>query len=136
MEAMKVLVCGPRDWVEQKSIERELKKLPEGTIVVHGGAKGVDEIAGFVAKLLGFKVRRYRVDHDLDGPWPAAGPRRNKRMLESEHPSADGTFVDLGLAFARSEDYTKGTGGMVRLMLQKGVKVEKIVRPKDGIDLP
>jgi hypothetical protein len=26
---------------------------------------------------------RYPVDHALDGPWPAAGHRRNERMLRS-----------------------------------------------------
>ena len=45
---MKVLVCGSRKWLEQKPIERELRKLPPGTIVVHGACRGADNIAGYV----------------------------------------------------------------------------------------
>lgn len=114
---MKVLVCGPRVWLEQRPIEEALREFPEGTIVVHGGQRGADNIAGFAAKSLGFEVRPYPVDHVLDGPWPAAGARRNLRMLRSEHPcKQDGCFIDVGLAFKLQEELSKGTGNMVRLM--------------------
>lgn len=114
---MKVLVCGPRVWLDQKPIEAVLRKLPRGTIIVHGGARGADIIAGFAARLLGFEVRAYPVDHSLDGPWPGAGPRRNIRMLASEHPcKQDGCFVNVGFAFKLEPTLSKGTAHMAGLM--------------------
>ena len=113
---MKVLVCGPRVWLEQRPIEEVLRAFPPGTLLVHGGARGADSVAGFVGELLGFEVREYAVDHELDGPWPAAGVRRNLRMLRAEHPSSDGTFVDVGIGFKLRPELSRGTGDMVHLL--------------------
>src|SRR6478752_4518305 len=48
VNAMKLLVCGPRVWLSQKPIEEVLRQFPRGTILVQGGAAGADSIAGFV----------------------------------------------------------------------------------------
>lgn len=121
---MKILVCGPRVWLEQKPIEKILREFPRDTVIVHGAARGADMIAGYVAEFLSFEVRPYPVDHALDGPWPAAGPRRNVRMLRAEHPSADGTFVDVGLVFTLTETLSKGTGHMSKLMRAATPKID------------
>jgi hypothetical protein len=114
---MKVLVCGPRIWLDQKPIQAVLATFPKGTIVVHGGARGADIIAGFAAEILGFEVRAYPVNHSLDGPWPGAGPRRNIRMLKAEHPcKRDGCFIDVGLAFKLDDVISRGTGHMASIM--------------------
>ena len=108
---MKVLVCGSRDWVDQAAIERELRKLPPGTILVHGAARGADNIAGYVGKRLGFIVRAYPADWDQ---YPkAAGPIRNSRMLKEEHPDPEGVYIDLVLAFYLDPNLGKGTRDMV-----------------------
>lgn len=128
---VKVLICGPRNWLEQRPVEDVLRLLPKGTTVIHGGAPGVDMIAGFVAKdILGLRVRSYPVDHALDGPWPGAGPRRNERMLNSEHPGPDGHLVDLGLSFKRQEALTAGTRSMSGLMRSRDVPVMEILWTK------
>jgi hypothetical protein len=101
-------------WLEQKPIEAALRSFPKGTILVQGGARGADSIAGFVGELLGFEVREYAVDHTLDGPWPAAGVLRNIRMLRAEHPSSDGTYIEVGIAFKMQEELSRGTADMVR----------------------
>lgn len=108
---MKILVCGPRIWLEQKPIEQVLRQFPRGTLV-HGGARGADVICGYVAEQLGFEVRAYPVDEALDGPWPAAGHFRNARMLRSEHPHSTGSYVDVALVFALAEALSKGTANM------------------------
>lgn len=114
---MKVLVCGPRVWLDQKPVQDILRPFPEGTIVVHGDASGGDKIAGFAAEILGFEVRRYPVDHALDGPWPAAGVLRNIRMLKAEHPcERDGCFIDVGVALKLQETLSRGTGHMASIM--------------------
>jgi len=52
---MKVLVTGSRDWEDAKAIERELAKLPPGTIIVHGHCPtGADAMADKIAMKLGF----------------------------------------------------------------------------------
>jgi hypothetical protein len=111
---MKLLVCGPRIWLEQKPIHEVLCKFPKGTILVQGGARGADSIAGFVGEILGFEVREYAVDPKLDGEWPAAGIRRNMRMLSAEHPSSDGTYIDVGIALKLQEELSRGTADMAR----------------------
>lgn len=108
---MKVLVCGSRDLVDQAPIERELRKLPPGTIIIHGAARGADNIAGYVAKRLGFIVRPYPADWDQ---YPkAAGPIRNSQMLKEEHPDSEGVYIDRVLAFHRDPNLSKGTRDMV-----------------------
>lgn len=129
---MKVLVCGPRVWVEQQPILDVLKLFPPDTLVIHGAARGVDNIAGFVAKsLLNLQVRAYPVNHDLDGAWPAAGVRRNLRMLASENPHAgDGTYVDIALVFTLSEVFSKGTGHMAKTLALGEVPYLKVFYQK------
>lgn len=113
---MKVLVCGSRQWVEPGPIERELRKLPPSTILIHGAARGADNIAGYVGKRLGFRVRPYPANWNRDGK--SAGPIRNGFMLEKEHPDADGEYIELGLAFHEDPGLGKGTKDMVARMLK------------------
>jgi hypothetical protein len=114
---VKVLVCGSRKWVEQAPIERELRKLPPGTIVIHGACRGADNIAGYVAKLLGFEVRPYPADWDLYGP--SAGVLRNEKMLREEVP-------DLALCFTLGD--TPGSMDMLRRLEKAGVPVQRFGR--------
>lgn len=110
MPAVKVLVCGSRKWLNQQAIERELRKFPPG-ILVHGAARGADNIAGYVGKLLGWDVRPYPAHWDAYGR--AAGPIRNQEMLDKEHPDSDGLFIEHVLAFHREPGLGIGTKDMV-----------------------
>jgi len=107
---VKVLVFGSRKWVEQGVVERELKKLPPDTIVVHGAASGADNIGGFVASRLGFAVRPYPADWATHGK--AAGPLRNQRMLDEEHPDKNGVLFDLAICFHEDPNLGKGSADM------------------------
>ena len=122
MSRMKVLVCGSRDWVDQAAIERELRKLPPGTILVHGAARGADNIAGFVGKLLGFTIRAYPADWAAHGK--SAGPRRNTEMLHCEHPDPSMVYIELVLAFHPDPNLGKGTKNMV----EQAAKAEPAIR--------
>lgn len=120
---MKVLVCGSRKWVAQAPIERELRKLPPDTIVVHGACRGADNIAGYVAKdILGLEVRPYPADWDFYGP--SAGVLRNQQMLEEEHPDKNRVFIDKVLAFHEDVGLGKGTKDMVARAKKAGIPVE------------
>lgn len=56
------------------------------TKLVHGAARGADKWSGLWAATMGIAVDPYAVDKAKDGPWPAAGPRRNQRMLTESKP--------------------------------------------------
>lgn len=87
----RVVVCGsrlPRAWpAEQQEalywdIFARLRQLPPGTELIHGGARGVDELCGRAAGVLGLTVRVFRPDWTPGGVYDAgAGFARNKRML-------------------------------------------------------
>jgi hypothetical protein len=118
---MKVLVCGSRDWVDRAPIERELRKLSSGTIIIHGGARGADTIAGEVAKELGFVVRCYPADWDKYGR--GAGPRRNALMLIKEHRLPD-DLIHKVLAFSKDFENSRGTKDMMQKSTAKSIPVE------------
>lgn len=111
---MKVLVCGGREWRNRVAIRDRLSKLPPGTVVIHGAARGVDRIAGEEAKSLGMMV------HEFPAQWGkfgrAAGMIRNQRMLD-EAP-------DLVLAFHVNLGQSRGTKDMVRRAQRRGIRVE------------
>lgn len=54
--------------------------------VAAGGMRGVDTLVEQWCEDRGVPFKRYPVDHAIDGPWPAAGPRRNKRMHDDFRP--------------------------------------------------
>lgn len=115
---MRVLVSGDRNYRRMDIIERELKKFPGDTIVIHGAASGADTLAGFVAERIGLKVindgKGFPADWKRYGR--AAGPVRNKQMLDEGKP-------DLILAFHDDIKDSRGTKDMIN----RGVKARKKV---------
>ena len=113
---MRVLVTGDRNYNKLGIIERELKKFPSGTIIIHGAAPGADTLAGFVAERIGLKVindgKGFPADWRRYGK--GAGPVRNKQMLDEGKP-------DLILAFHDDIKNSKGTKNMIN----KGIKAGK-----------
>jgi len=116
---MKVLVTGSRFWSNAAVIERELAKLPQGTIIVHGACpNGADMLADKAAMKLGLKIRRYPADWS-EGK--KAGPLRNAKMIREEHKS--GEPIDLGLAFTEDLERSRGTKDTVTRARSAGIKV-------------
>lgn len=121
---MKVLICGSRDYRDYKKIYdflSDLKKQYESVIVVEGGNedrldknKSADYLAKVAAEKLGLEVREYKADWKSYGR--AAGPKRNKKMLEEEKP-------DLVVAFHEDIEKSKGTKDMVKQSEKAGVEV-------------
>ncbi len=81
-----------------------LRELPSGTTVIHGDAPGADRIAGFVAELLNFPVRKYPANWTKYGLF--AGPTRNQEMLDKEHLESE----PIDKAFCFHEDPKLGKG--------------------------
>jgi hypothetical protein len=95
----RLLITGSRDWPDPDRVAFELGKAlgelskdMEPVIVVHGGAQGVDTLAGNLAQTYGFPVEVHKPEWRPYGIYnPQAGHQRNQRMVDRG--------VDLCLAF-------------------------------------
>lgn len=118
---MRILVCGDRDWRDEEAIWRILDQYlethhPDDLLLIQGDAPGADTYAKMWAEErqidhLSFPAR-WRLQHR------AAGPIRNKRMLEVGKP-------DIVHAFHDDLPHSKGTADMVRIAKAAGVKIRK-----------
>ena len=75
------MVTGSRGWTDRARIADVLSSYDRDEwIVIHGGARGVDTIAGEVAAAQGFEVEIYMAEWDKYGR--SAGFRRNITMVD------------------------------------------------------
>lgn len=110
---MRVLVCGGRHYRGRKRLFAELDRLHGARgidCIIQGGATGADAIAKEWARLAAVPSQEFCADWDMYGR--AAGPMRNRKMLEDGKP--DVVIAAPGGA---------GTASMVRLSEAAGVNV-------------
>ncbi len=86
------------------AIRAWINRLPQNTVVVHGGAQGADQLAGECARQRGLSVEEHPAEWSRYGR--AAGPRRNAAMLQ--------TGIDAVYAF-RTTGRSPGTDHMVQI---------------------
>lgn len=110
---MRVLVCGGRDYQNQSRVDAYLNLYHTAGIsyLIHGGAKGADRLADRWAVKNNVPVETHFADWDRHGK--AAGPIRNRKMLEEGKP-------DLVIAFPGG----RGTANMIAQARQAGVPIE------------
>jgi predicted Rossmann-fold nucleotide-binding protein len=112
--ALKVLVCGGREWGDAELVESTLDRLHAArgpfSCLITGGARGVDRIAGKWARKNGV------LEWDFLPEWHRAGTpdgsMRNQRMIAEGAP-------DLVIAFPGG----LGTADMVERAKAAGVEV-------------
>lgn len=127
---MRILVAGPRTDTNAPRCTRVLSLVHQlwGIgLLIHGachlggpdkpGEGGTDWLADAWAVERGIEMLRCPVDHALDGSWPAAGPRRNRRMIATCEPDGFVGFQDEKGA------WTAGTGGCRALAIAAGLRV-------------
>jgi hypothetical protein len=110
---MKILVCGGRDYADFDrlcTVLDGLDELAKIELVIHGGARGADELAGRWAAKHQRQTRVFPADWNAHGK--AAGPIRNRQMLKEGAP-------DLVVAFPGG----RGTADMIRVAKSAGVRV-------------
>jgi hypothetical protein len=110
------LICGGRDFADYAMMERALKALilhPLDSVIIHGGARGADTLAGRWGQCNGSPVERYVANWDRDGN--PAGILRNIRMLKEGKP-------DVVVAFPGGT----GTAHMVKIAREAGVIVIEV----------
>lgn len=117
---MRILITGSRTWTDKVTIAQAIREAwlvagrPYGVVVVTGGARGADYIAGVYAKRLGFSVEVHEVTKDeWAASGPAAGPQRNKLMVD--------LGADVCLAFIKNE--SKGATGCAKMAEKAGIPV-------------
>ena len=116
---MRVLVCGSRQWKDYAFIERRMKALPPGSVIIEGESRGADKTARRIAEHLGFEVKPFPANWKKYGD--SAGKIRNQQMLDEGKP-------DLVLAFPLSNSI--GTKDMIARAKKAGIKVEEVI----GVD--
>jgi cysteine synthase len=118
MAAMKVLVCGGRDFADRDWLFRELDRIDREiggiSAIIHGCALGADTLAGEWATARSKQVAEFPADWDTHRR--AAGPIRNKQMLDEGKP-------DLVVAFPGG----RGTANMVGQARRAGVRVVEVL---------
>ena len=115
---MRVLVCGGRSYgvkddAARLFMFRHLSTLHEKyyfTAIIEGGAPGADASAATFGRMNSIPVLTFKADWNEYGR--AAGPIRNRRMIEEGHP-------DLVVAFPGG----RGTADMMFWAKKAGVKV-------------
>lgn len=119
---MRILVCGPRRMNSADAdhyVSAALRILGYygehvPTMVIQGGATGVDAAAKRWAGFRGCPFEEYKADWNQHGL--AAGPIRNKRMLDEAYP-------DLVLAIQPCGRTTPGTQNMIKQARSANVPV-------------
>lgn len=76
----RVAIVGSRRYPDLSEVAEFVSNLPKGTIIVSGGAQGVDATAEEAAGVYGFEVESYRPDYAKHGK--GAPLMRNKKIAE------------------------------------------------------
>ncbi len=113
---MRILVCGGRDFADSEKLATVLDALHGQytiSVLIHGTASGADTLAGEWAASRGIPVQEFPANWEGEGR--AAGPIRNKRMLDEGRP-------DLVIAMPGG----RGTANMVSQARSAGVPVKLV----------
>ena len=111
----RVLICGDRNGGFDEPIAKLIMdELLPGDVIIQGMCQGVDRTARYLGLKYGFEVEDYPADWDKYGK--AAGPIRNKQMLDEGQP-------DKVYAFHPDITKSKGTKNMVEQASKRGIEV-------------
>lgn len=107
----RVAIVGSRDYPDLDAVRRFVASLPDGTVVVSGGARGVDRTAENAALARGLSVESYPADWQAHGK--AAGYLRNQTIV---------AVSDCVVAF--HDGRSPGTAHTIQIAREKGKPVE------------
>jgi hypothetical protein len=110
---LRIMVTGCRDWTDRQTIEDALGQIWGPKTLIHGDARGADRIAADIARMWTWPVEAYPADWEQHGF--AAGPIRNKFMIEQGNPD---------LVYAFWDGKSKGTLDAIRKAVSARIPVE------------
>jgi hypothetical protein len=112
---LRLLICGDRDWCNYEVMNSAFTFFEDQIdCVIEGEASGADSMGRFIAEERGIVVEKYPANWKVYHK--AAGPIRNKQMLEEGRPN-------LVLAFHDDISSSVGTKDMIRQALASKVPV-------------
>jgi len=114
---LRVLICGDRNYTNKAAIDKFINSLPRDAVIIEGEAAGADTLAATSAKQHGHTVIPFPAKWAKYGR--AAGPIRNKQMLDVGKP-------DVVVAFHDNIDSSKGTSNMLKQASKQGIKTQLI----------
>lgn len=106
---MKIAIIGSRKWADEQAVIAYVDSLPADSLVISGGAKGVDTIAIVAAQLRGLETLVFPANWRLWGN--GAGGIRNGEMIKA----------GLGLVAAFWDMSSTGTADMIARAKRAGV---------------
>jgi hypothetical protein len=107
----RVLFSGSRHWDQVAPVRAVISSIPRESTIIHGGAKGLDSLAGALAKAKGLKVEVYEADWSRGR---GAGPERNQEMVDA---GAD-------IVYAFPVEGSRGTWDLVKRARKAGLPVQ------------
>ena len=110
----RILVTGSRDWPDYDAVLQAIREAiqdADDVVIIHGGARGADDIADRVCEELDLPTEAYPAQWEKYGR--AAGRLRNKAMVEL------GADVCLAFPFGPS----RGTRHCMREAKRAGIPV-------------
>ena len=113
----RVGIVGSRRFLNKEMVELLVNELPDETIIVSGGCRGVDTWAANAARLRGLQVIEFLPNLPKSAPrwaYTKAYHERNKKIAENS---------DVIYAFV-ANDRTGGTENTIKHAQKLGVRVE------------
>lgn len=113
---MKVGIVGSRRWKNRKMVETLVNELPDDTVIISGGCRGVDTWAADAAHRRGLEVIEFLPDLPKEGPrwkYTQAYHARNKQIAAS---------ADVVYAFV-APDRKGGTESTIKHARKLGTQV-------------
>jgi len=112
---LRLIVCGSRHWQDRDTMTSVLEALDEWEgidLIIHGDCRGADRMARDIAVSHDWFVVAHPAEWQKYGR--AAGPLRNRKMLES-------CAVDYVIAFHENLKASRGTKDILRAAEAKGI---------------
>ena len=113
-----IAIVGSRGYPDLDAVARFVADLPDETIVVTGGARGVDEVAEQAARARGFDVRVFKPNYELYKENPKIAPLKRNLLIAAR--------CDRLIAFW--DGASRGTAHVVNVAKKLGREVQ-IIRP-------
>ncbi len=77
---MRIAIVGSREYPDLRHVKKYVSELPDGTVVISGGAVGVDRTAVYFARQRGFETVVHLPDWNTHGR--SAGIIRNQKIVD------------------------------------------------------